>query len=308
VLNRTKSGTRVSDATRQRLEAAAAAMGYRPNELARALFRRRTRLIGFYAQFEHLSAENLFLSELIGGMQDATATADCDLVLHTIPPDATPEDAFAGLGDRRVDGLIFFSPDQPALLNSLIQANLPVVTVVDESSFVPSVVVDDHGGMYRLVEHLYDRGHRHFVYRGWHANPVSVINRRRGAEDAAEVLGMTMTIGRVMQSDHRAELLESEWQALENGATAIVCWEDTCAELTCQDLTQRGIDVPGQVAVTGFNGISTVIPLRFRVTTVRAPWRQVGRQAVTCLQELVQGIVPSHKEMLPVEFVQGEST
>lgn len=308
VLNSTKSGTRVSEATRQKLVEVATAMGYRPNELARALFRRRTRLIGFYAQFEHLSSENLFLSELIGGIQDATATADCDLVLHTIPPDATPQDAFSGLGDRRVDGLIFFSPHQPALLKSLTQANLPVVTVVDESSLVPSVTVDDYGGMQQIADHLYQKGHRHIIFRGWHANPASVKNRHRSAEDAARLFGMKMTDGRVMRSDHRAELLPTELSALEEGATAFVCWEDTCAQLTCHVLTQMGISVPKQVAVTGFNGISTVIPPRHKVTTVCAPWRQVGRRAVSKLQELVQGSSPSPREVLSVAFLQGETS
>ncbi len=308
VLNSTKSGTRVSDATRKKLTAAALEMGYRPNELARALFRRRTRLIGFYAQFEHLSSANLFLSELIGGMQDATRTADCDLVLHTIPPNATPEEAFSGLGDRRVDGLVFFAPQQPTLLAALIQASLPVISVVDESDLVPSVVVDDFGGMRTIVQHLHDLGHRHVIFRDWHTNTASVANRRRGVIETATSLGMEISFGRVMDSTHEATLLASEQQALREGATAFICWEDSCAALTAYELERAEIAVPTQVAVTGFNGLRTVPPMRHDVTTIDAPWREVGRRAVDVLQSLVLGEPTTAKTVLPVQFHRGKTS
>jgi len=308
VLNQTKSGTRVSDATRIKLATAAEAMGYRPNELARALFRRRTRLIGFYAQFEHLNAENRFLSELIGGMQDATSVADCDLVLHTIPPDCSPEDVQQSLGDRRVDGLIFFAPHEPKLLAALTKSGLPLVNVVDHSSLAPSVTVNDREGMQIIIRHLVEKGHRKAIYRDWCTDAQSVVDRRQGAYDAARDLGLMLTPGRVMRSDHQAQLLDAELKALADGATAFVCWEDTTAMLTARELENRGLKIPLDVALTGFNGISTAIPLRWNVTTVVAPWREVGRLSVKSLRALIGGQSQSSSQILPVEFRQGDTT
>jgi DNA-binding LacI/PurR family transcriptional regulator len=311
VLNGTRSGTRVSEQTRVALMAAAKELGYRPNEVARSLVRRRTRLIGLFAHFEYLSARNGFLSELIGGIQEATSENEHDMVLHTVPLESTTEHVLTALSSRRVDGLIYYSPDDNALIPDLANIGLPVVTVVDRSDRVPSVVADDVTGGQMIATRLAERGHRRVLYRDWYRQPVSAVERRRAFTQRAQELGIEVVDGKLMDRRQDASLTEAELgqlQRVRKPATAIVCWEDIAASNTCDALVKMGFRVPQDVAVTGFNGISLDVSLRWSLTTVAAPWRQVGARAVERILGLLDKQDVPPVDVLPVRLVQGETT
>jgi LacI family transcriptional regulator len=308
VLNGTRSGTRVSEKTRKELLAVAEQMGYRPNELARSLAKRRTRLLGFFSHFEYLSAQNEFLSDLVGGIHEATAEAEYDLVLRTVPQDSSADRIIANLADRRVDGIICLAPSDPDLLKRLAREFVPVVSVVDQSDDAPSITVDDEWGGRLIARHLAEQGIGHAIYRGWHESPSSAINRRRGFLEEAAQLGLTVQVGRVMDYRHQASLTSDEKDWIERHRTAVVCWSDDSASVTCDALADAGYDIPGQVAVTGYNGIVTSRSRRWDLTTVRAPWRGVGQQAVATLLNFLDSPTVPSSTVLPVGLHVGATT
>lgn len=307
VLNGARTGTRVSPATRERLQAAAGRMGYRPNELARSLSHSRTRMLGFFSHFETISSRNLFLSELVGGVQDAASEAGYDLVLYTAPYGRPADDVIAHLADRRVDGLLFLAPSSPELLPSIARAGLPVVGLVDLVPGVPCITVDDDRGGRLVARHLHAQGHRSAIYRGWHQEPASGAVRRRGFQAEAAVLGITVHEGRALDSTFQGALLPHEIALVENGVRAFVCWGDPTASATCDALAARGLRIPEDVAVTGFNGLPTETSPRWDLTTIRADWRGVGALGVEKLLTLLSDTPTAAREgvTVPVEFIPG---
>ena len=308
VLNGTRSGTRVSDKTRKELLAVAEQMGYRPNELARSLAKRRTRLIGFFSHFEYLSAQNEFLSDLLGGIHEASAENEYDLVLRTVPQDSSADRIIANLADRRVDGIICLAPSDPGLLSRLAREYVPVVSVVDRSEAAPSITVDDEWGGRLIAWHLAEKGIRHAIYRDWHAAPNSGIDRRRGFFDEAERQGIEVRAGKVMDDRHEASLNADERDLITRHRTAVVCWSDDAASVTCDALADAGYDIPGQVAVTGYNGIVLRRAQRWDLTTVVAPWRSVGHQSVATLLDFLDSPTAPASRILPVGFRAGATT
>jgi DNA-binding LacI/PurR family transcriptional regulator len=308
VLNGTRSGTRVSEKTRLQLLEAAEQMGYRPNELARSLAKRRTRLIGFFSHFEYLSAQNEFLSDLVGGIHEASAEAEYDLVLRTVPQDSSADRIIANLADRRVDGIICLAPSDPNLLKRLAREYVPVVSVVDRSDDAPSITVDDELGGRLIARHLAEKGIRRAIYRDWHTSPNSGIDRRRGFTEEADLLGITVMTGKVMDVRHDGTLTDPERAWIDQERTAIVCWSDDAASVTCDALADAGYDIPGQVAVTGYNGIGTRRTRRWDLTTVVAPWRVVGQQSVATLLDFLDSPIAPANRILPVGFHVGATT
>lgn len=309
VLNGSKSGTRVSPSTRERLVQAAAELGYRPNEVARSLARRRSKLIGFCSIFEFVSPQNAFLSELLGGVQEATSDRNEDLVLRNIPMGASPQRVVDSLADRRVDGLVILAPANPELYSLLQTAHLPVVALVDAYPGVASVVVDDYRGGELMADHLFERGHRHVIYRGWRYGPLSAKRRESGFRTRARSLGMHVSDGRVLDTTYETALLPAEIDLIEgrSPATAIAVWGDDLAALTCESVTDRGYRIPSDLAIIGFNGVPTRVPQRWDLTTIVAPWREVGRQSVDLVNQLMTGEAPTTIQ-LPVSFRQGATT
>ena len=309
VLNGTRSGTRVSEKTRIALTEAAAAMGYRPNELARSLTSRRTRLVGFFAHFQYLSAENGFLSELVGGIQEATSASQNDLVLRSVPDESSSQRIVDSLADRRVDGIVCLAPQDPTLVQQLGQAGVPVVAVVDQSPFVPSITVDDKEGGRLLAHHLASRGVQAVIYRDWFAPPISGQNRRFGFESAARDLGIRVFEGRRLREHDLAEPLPEEIDIINrHGRVAIACWSDDGAYATCNALAALGYQIPDQVLVTGYNGVPVHFTPRWDLTTVTAPWRRVGEVAVEALLARIAGNTTLPHLTLPVTLRVGGTT
>lgn len=309
VLNRTRSGTRVSEQTRAALVEAASRMGYQPNEVARSLTRRKTQLIGLYTHFEFLSAWNGFLSDLVGGIQQEASRRNYDVLLRTVPLDAAPEKILGQLADRRVDGLLHFAPEDRDLIPGLSKKGVPVVCLVDASDGNPSVVADDFGGGRMLAKYLHEQGHRRVIYRYWYKPPVSAQRRRAGFLQAADELGLVVEDGLVIARHREAHLSESELRMLREPrrATAIVCWDDPSAADTCDALASLGFDIPGVVAVTGFNGTIYGVPPRWPLTTVSAAWTEVGARGVERLLQLIDGQDIPAEDVLPVQLVIGKT-
>jgi LacI family transcriptional regulator/LacI family purine nucleotide synthesis repressor len=315
VLNNTASNTRVSDATRQRILDAAAALRYRPNAIARSLRRRRTNIVGLYSGHRYLDARNEFLAEIIGGMQEGCAEHRKDLLLHGIFERRDPDDVYAELADGRIDGLVLHSPPDDPLAARLAESHLPVVAIADAVPVLPSVVADDIGGGRLQAEHLAGRGHHRVLYRGPHRPFASALRRRDAFLDAAGRLGLVVVEDPESPQWPEAGGLTAQERAWltagepETRPTALVCWADGCADdllYACCD--SLGLRVPDNLAVVGFNGIPSPRRPRWELTTVRAPWREVARTAIALLSARIEGQEVARETVLPVKLITGGTT
>lgn len=323
---------RVKESTRKSVLDAAHALGYVPSASARGLAKGRTGALGLFA-FDFLN----FLPDAEGMKNDRAAAVvapNDDCRLFPVYVDEVQRgvelESFSrgyalmiGGGNRasteravtdiagRVDGLIIFPRTIPTEVKRRISARVPVLELSDPAGEdgLHHVTVDNASGMQQLMEHLIGfHGFRKLMF-------VSVPNveteARYGAFSAAltahglEVLPALE--GRPGASGVTAGLIAN---LLNSGSLpdCFVCTNDEEALVVMETLKAAGVSVPGQVAVTGFDGIIAGRLVRPSLTTIRQPMELMGRTAVEILVHAISDpIAAPASRQLPVQLVVRES-
>ncbi len=299
---------RVSVQTRERILATAQRLDYQPNALAQSLRRGRTHVVGLYTSHRY-DARNDFLSEILGGLQLACARHRLDLLLHCGYAGRTSDDTFNALRDGRMDGLFLHtSPDDP-LVARLSASAMHVVALADPLPNLPAVTCDDVSGMQQIVQETIARGYRQFAFLAPHFELASV-ERRRAAWEAllrdCTVPPDHSRVFRVPIEDANAVLDDLlAWR--KEHPIAVACWNDRTAYSLLRACVERGVSVPDQIAVTGFDGfLDDKLPAR-RLTTVGCPWVEVAVQAVDLLVRRIGGETIPVETMLPVTLLPGDT-
>ena len=309
VINGAKSNTKVSDGTRKRIQIAAAEMQYQPNAIARSLTRRHTNIIGFYGAYGRGGEWNPFYDVITNGLQTGCAEFRKDLLLHGAFRGGSVQDIYAELSNGKIDGLVLHTPGNDPLAQRLAESHLPVVAIADPAFSLPAVTVDDVQGSQMIAAHLAERGHRQIWYRQGGHHTISTQRRLTAFLEAAYSFGMTVS---VETSGAKDQLSDREQQMLDGALpfqpTAAVCWEDRSAYYLLLECRRRAIEVPEQLAVVGFNGIPLpVVPWR-ELTTVRAPWAEVARIAISLLIAQIAGQPVPLETIVPSELILGDTT
>jgi DNA-binding LacI/PurR family transcriptional regulator len=311
VLGRNGScNVRVSDATRGRILEAAAQLQYHPNRVALSLRYRKTNVFGLYTAHGYLSPNVPFTAQVIGGLHQGCDQHQKDLLLHGLYEGRHVEEIYGELADGRIDALALYTKPADALVELLAASTLPVIALVDALPGLPSVLADDAGGSRILARHLAGLGHREVIYISGSPPMVSARRRQYAFEDESARLGVKVI--RSHQSARMEQFTEEDltWLDLPPGRrpTAAVCWNDLTAYNLLDHCRQRGIKIPDDLAVAGFDGIPPPRPTPWKLTTIRAPWVDVARTAVTLLVNTLNGDEIPLETTLPVEFVQGDTT
>jgi LacI family transcriptional regulator len=308
VLSGARSNTRVSEETRLRVHAASEKLGYRPNLLARSLRNQSTNMLGVYWGYMEETVQRIFVSEMVAGIQHAANELEQDVVLFGSFRGKDVDRLSNTLVSGKVDGVLLIAPMDDPLANALADSFVPVVALVNPLPSMPSVVVDDVAGMSMVAAHIQARGHKKVLYR--HRLEVTSAARRYdtfhrlAAEMGIEVLDGFTNDDFDGLSDEELEILH-----LPDGQrpTAVVCWHDISAHVVMEHCLDTGISVPGQVAVTGFNGQVPAVRTAYKLTTVSAPWFKAGSLAANLLTSLIAGRSVPLETTLPVSLKVGDT-
>jgi DNA-binding LacI/PurR family transcriptional regulator len=166
----------------------------------------------------------------------------------------------------------------------------------------------------QIVRHLAERGHRRFLFR--HVDrPDNLTDARRRAAALAEArrLGIEL-LPSPFAYESPAGLSPGEERELEPGrkgrSSAMIAFADHLIHPVLGECRRRGWRVPEDVALAGFAGIETfmAIPPWRILTTVRAPWQDLTRQAVALLARVIAREAVPPVTVLPVHLVAGETT
>ena len=303
--------TRVAPATRQRILDAARELDYAPNGIARMFRRRSTDIVGLYLGDWLLNTHDLFLAEIVSGLQIGCREYRKDLLLHGTFRGRLVDDIYLELISRKIDGLILFTQADDALAARLAASSLPVVAITDAVPVLPSVVADDRAGSRLLANYLAAKGHARVLYRRGLAQQTSANRRHEAFAEAAAHVGLTMVedAGRLKAFDFA---LSAGEQAIlgESGPgrpTAIVCSNDLLAYAAVDYCRSQNLRVPGDFAVVGFDGIVPQVRPAARLTTIRAPWSEVARTALGLVVKRLAGEAVPKETVLPVELVIGDT-
>lgn len=308
--------------TRRRVADAMRELGYYPNLTARGLRSAETLTLGFLVLDEHARFLADPLTDLImAGVGDVARENDYGLLIKSSKPSQDPDRLLSPVLQSRVDGAFLLLSGAPAVRNEQIERvsqltdHFVVFDEPVEDPAIMSVRAADRDGGRSVTEHLIERGHRRIAFVGA-AVPWAVVEQRLiGFRDAHEAAGIDV--------DDELVRLEAGWEpdstvpiaeALLRRAdppTAIVCASDLLALAAVHTARGLGRDVPGDVAVSGFDDFPFSQFAQPSLTTVRLPAYEMGREAARLLIARLRGgedaAGPQQVE-LPVELVVREST
>lgn len=303
VLSNTDSRIKVSDATRQRIIEVAREMNYQPNMVARSLRKQRTNIIGFYKSHgEMIDPENAFLGALVHGVLAGCRDSTKNLLMYGHTATMSDNDAYDEVLNGQLDGLVLYSWVPDSFTQRLTKSHLPIVTVADEVPGLPYVDVDDDLGGRLMVRYLVEKNYRRALY--WLPSfllPSSAVRRHAGYLEEAARCGLDVE---VLREDTPSETVLKEIMARKIRPEIISFHCDETAHTVIAILNALGFQVPRDIAVTGFDGLSGVYP---GLTTIYAPWKEVARTAVSLLVQQGAGYSIPMRTTLPVELVVGET-
>jgi LacI family transcriptional regulator len=296
---------RVNAATAERIREVADRLGYRANPLARALSTARSHMIALVVS----DVANPFYSEIIRGAQATAAQAGCTIVLA----DAQESDRLERSSLERVlpvvDGVVLGGSRMSDSSIRMIAKQKPVVVLNRVVVDVPSVVPDNAAGIRSAVEHLSGLGHDAVTYvAGPEASWADGMRWRSLQDTAADLQLRVRRIGPVTP-DVPGGMRAAE-EVASSGASAVVAYNDQVAIGLVRGLGSRGVAVPRDVSVVGFDNIGAAELITPGLTTVASPLRTEGATAIKHLLAMVEGAQPrtGAPMVLPVRLVERGST
>ena len=298
---------RLRDETRERVRAAAERLGFRPNDLAHSLHRRKSFTIGLLSNDSY----GRFTIPLLEGIQQALADAGVSVFLCNAFDDPERERQLVdSLLAKRVDGIIVTSrrtDPRPAI--DLGNAGVPLLyafTRINEPGAL-CLVPDDHGGARLGVEHLVAGGRRHFAHVTGPERFESVRLRRAAYEEVLREHGLACRQPCTLLGEWSEAWGREAANRLCDGGhevDAIFCGSDLIARGVIDALRERGVGVPDDVAVVGFDNWDVVaLATRPPLTTVDMNMRALGSAAGTSLLSLIDGGVAAGTQRIPCSLV-----
>ena len=308
-----KTRDKVSAATVAKVLDAARRLGYQPNSLARGLKMSRTFTVGMLVP----DLTNPLFPPIVRGLEDRLRQDGLTLVLANTDNDETKErELLNAMTARRIDGLILATAqrDYP-LLPEIIASGMPVVLVnrTTDDGLVPSVVGDDHSGIGQAVRHLVQLGHTKIAHVGGTLDVSTGLNRYHSFVSWMQTHGLEVdprlvAIATWFQEERGATAFE---ELFERGAefTAVVCGNDLIALGGYDVLRERGLNVPGDVSIVGFNDMPFNDKFSPPLTSVRLPSYHIGYKAAELLIEAIDepGAHPADVRLRPELVVRGST-
>jgi LacI family transcriptional regulator len=294
-----------------RVHAAAGRLGYRANRVARALRRQSTQTVGLVVP----DLTNPFFPAVVQAVEGALRDAGLSLLLCDTGNDVALEaELVRNLFDHQIDGLLISVCDRIASRQAvrLAASQVPLIQI-DRRALggMPYVGVDQAAAMGLVIDHLQQQGCERFAYITPHP-AISTASERLDAF-LRRVGPLDPTAGqRVYRGDFSLEWGHEAARriiAQRPRPDAIVCANDMNAIGALQALRAEGIDVPGEVAVTGFDDTVLAVASQPQLTTVRQPLEDLGRQAVQVLRAAIADpSLPPPLAVLKAGLVVREST
>jgi DNA-binding LacI/PurR family transcriptional regulator len=292
--------------TRERVLAAAARLGYRPDRAASVLASRRSRSIGVL-----MDVSNPFHGQLVEDLHEAADRHGYDLVLSTVTRSRDERRAEETLLDSRCEALVLLGPEAPDETLTALGRRLPVVVVgrLVRSSGVDVVRAADDNGVAESVDYLAGLGHRRIAYVDGGAGAVSAL-RRRGYQRAMrrhDLPDLVIPGGRTEGSGAGAAhtLLDAK-----PVPTAALTFNDRCAMGLIDTLVRAGVDIPERISVVGYDDSPVARLAHINLTTVSQNTEELTEHAVRALIERLEDGRDEDREVVvpPRLVIRGTAT
>lgn len=277
----------VRDANRERVMRSVRELGYRPNLAASALAAAQHTCIALI----YTNPSSSYLSELLVGALRGSARAAAQLVVATWDTlDADGQRTAARQLAGSVAGVILPPPlcESKAIVTEFAQAGIPVVAIASAhfSDRISCVRIDDHRASHEMTTHLIAHGHTRIGYIKGDPNQTASAHRLRGYQEALAEAGLAFDEALVQPGyfTYRSGLEAAEnLLALRRPPTAIFASNDDMASAVVSVAHRRGLDVPRDLSVVGFDDTSAATMVWPELTTIHQPVASMADAAIDIL-------------------------
>jgi LacI family transcriptional regulator len=277
--------TVVRSSTRARVMKAVADLKYHPNLHARSLAGGRSRTIGVIVS----NLNNPFFLDVYCAVEsDCHASGYEVLVANTAYSSEQLAASIRLMIGRRVEGMaVIVSEMEDAIVRDLTESRLPIVfyDVGTPAGNITRIRVNNRKGIERIVEYLAALGHKQFGFIGHHTVLGPLDERRKAVFQAVPAACPQATIRIATDSDSLDGGRQAARALITDGPapTAIICVNDMMAVGALKELRERGIRVPQDISVTGFDNIRLSEYCYPALTTVHIPRDRIGHTLFTSL-------------------------
>lgn len=297
----------ISDETRQRVFAAAAALGYRPNVRARNLRTQESRILGYSWHPLPKDHWHPVLDRFIYGMAEAAEAEGYHILTFA---GSTGDDVWSPyeelLTSGRVDGFILSDTNEnDPRIRCLLDRGFPFVAFgrANEAWDFPYVDVDGETGIYKAVKHLFDLGHRRVGILAWPEDSLTGEYRYAGYKRAYKEAGLVAdpqwTVRCLNAVDESATAIETLMHLPpDRRPTGVVTMSDMIALGVINKLYAMGLQPGKDVAIVGFDDIPTAQYIHPSLSSVRQPIKAVSHLAVEMLLSLIRGEKLKRRQVL----------
>ncbi len=305
----------ISEATKQRVRQTAQALGYLPNAAARAL--KTNHSYSLAVLFEEDAGKGLtheyFSMVLTGFMQQAERQGyDITFLNHCVESSRMSYYEYARY--RNFEGVVIVCADyRKQGVTDLMNSDLPVVTIDYVHHNCTAVCSNNIKGMEDLVRYIHGQGHRRIAYI--HGQMISYVTKDRLASfcRTMEELGLEVSDAYIRTADYleieEAARQTEELLALPEPPTCIIYPDDTALIGGRNVIMERGLRIPEDISVAGYDGTRVSQLFHPAITTIRQSANEVGAQAAKRLIDLIQKPRTTLVERVVIEgsLVPGQS-
>jgi LacI family transcriptional regulator len=324
VLNSAPLSRYISEQTKGRIQTAARRLGYRPNPLARSLRSQRSNIVGVMV----FDITDPFCTPILRGLENALYQANYLSLLADAHNEAHRFERYLEmLLDRRVEGLIVIANwlvTDIKVLADLTERQVPTVIAgrAFEIENVSTVSVDNENGSALALEHLHRLGHREIAFLRGPKTLASSGQRWKGIRNFAQSVGLRLDGKRIKELPESLDP-NSSFEAggqltaelLRGGRpfTALMAYDDVTALGAMRALKNKGLRVPEDCSVMGFDDVAQAALSLPSLTTMRQPMEAMGSMSVGMMLDAIKAVeqkqdIPVVRRKIPAELVAREST
>jgi LacI family transcriptional regulator len=313
--------TRVSAPKRTLIRQIADELGYTPNEVARALAERRTRLLGLAVPLRDPIFFNQFIAQALSGIQSTLMNRGYNLLVYSPSGRKGRSTRHQAMESKFTDGLIFINTrscttrDINETIHELEAGNIRFTMINSYYGRAPInyVGVDDTSIGEEAVRYLAGRGHKRIAFLSGAATLPTHLHLLQGLKHGIASTGIALRAEHVGCTNYDQTLafkiLDGWFQRKRDSPTAIFIADDTILEHMYDYVEARRLSVPGDVAILARVNTSGHGGLRPRPTAFHIPTFDMGRLAADMLIDSIEKPTQTRQRvLLPFTFSEGQTT
>lgn len=305
----------VNAKTRETIKALAREQGFRPNQMARRLRIQKTGVIGVVIPLGHDRRQHIsdpFFMTMLGHLADALTESGQSLMLSRAIPEEDPEWLERLTGSGMVDGVLMIGQsDQYDTIEKLSAHYRPLVVWGTHLKGQRHIAVgsDNLAGGRMAAKHLLERGRRSLAFLG-DLRGIEISERFIGAQQAVAAFGGSASLHHLpvhLSTDDMTDEIAVGLEGLADQIDGIIAASDVIALAAIRQLHERGLAVPGDTSVVGFDDLPLARQAVPQLTTIRQDIGRGAQAMVERLQALISGKPVESLVMLPEIMVRSSS-